>query len=124
MKHEPTIATVLACTQPQMGAIPADMLLNERLGGAACSSIVLGRGGIVLIALPQTFMASTGAALLTANTVMKRWHASHARIPPPRDCRTGMASARRERGEAFQAGIGYDSATFSNPYGRLREKPV
>jgi len=53
-----------------------------------------------------------------------RRQASHSLVTRPRDCRTAKADARPEGGAAFLAGYGCSGATFSNPYGQLRERLV
>lgn len=81
----PGIATVIANTQPLMAAIAAQFLLNERLDTWRLFGLILGFGGVLLIAAPTlvsggggAFGAGVGYLLLAAagitgaNVVMKR----------------------------------------------------
>jgi len=53
----PGVATVIANTQPLLAAILASMFLSERLDAGGKFGLVLGFGGIVLIAAPQLMTA-------------------------------------------------------------------
>ena len=56
----PGIATVIANTQPLLAAMLASSILGESLTTAGKTGLLVGFGGIVIIALPELMSSSTG----------------------------------------------------------------